>query len=66
MLITIIAMGLVFTFCNKGAAIDPNARIIFFGLFMVAAAIGGLADRIGKEIKDAFSKIISTSDRGAK
>ena len=59
-------MGLVFAFCNKGAVIDPNVKVIFFGLFLIAVAIGGLADRIGKEIKDAFSKIIFTSDRGAK
>ena len=59
----IFILGLLLMIFTKNMGIDTNYRMIFLGLYLVAIALGGIADRIGKELKDAFSRIIFTSER---
>ena len=57
----IIVIGIGVMVANKDVVCSTDAKMIFLGLYLVAIAISGVADRIGKEIKDAFSRIVLTS-----
>ena len=61
MTLLIIVIGIGVMVANKDVVCSTDSKMIFLGLYLVAIAISGVADRIGKEIKDAFSRIILTS-----